>query len=46
MICDCGNELIMGSTLTQLGNELEYMECENCGVVDVNGIDMKEVKND
>ena len=35
MICECGKELTIGSFLTKLGNEIEYMECEDCGVVGV-----------
>lgn len=44
MLCDCGNQnqLIIGTFVTQLGNEIEYMECEDCGVVEVNGTDIEK----
>lgn len=35
MICECGKELIIGSFITELGNEIEYTECLDCGVVEV-----------
>jgi len=35
MICDCGKKLRIGSFLTELGNEIEYEECEDCGVVNM-----------
>ena len=41
MICDCGKELISGAVLTPLGNEIDYMECEGCGLVEVNGMDVE-----
>lgn len=33
-------ELKIGSFITKLGNEIDYMECPKHGVVDVNGCDI------
>lgn len=33
--CECGKDLVIGSFLTKKGNEIEYEECEDCGVVEV-----------
>lgn len=33
MICEqCGKQLYCGSFITNYGNEIEYQECEDCGV--------------
>ena len=45
MICDCKKELIIGAVLTKLGNEIEYCECEDCGLVEVNGMDVEKEDN-
>ena len=33
--CDCGKQMIIGSFNTKLGNEIEYEECEDCGVQEI-----------
>jgi len=42
MLCNCNKQLTIGSMLTKLGNEIEYMECEDCGLVEINGIGVDE----
>ena len=42
MKCDCGRKLVLGSFITTLGNEIEYMECEKCEIVDVMGMDVED----
>lgn len=32
--CYCGKILFIGSFITEKGNEIEYEECEVCGIVD------------
>lgn len=44
MLCDCGKQLIIGVLLTKLGNDIEYTECESCGVVDVMGMDVEDAE--
>jgi len=44
MKCDCGKELHIGALLTKLGNEIEYCECEDCGLVEINGMDCEANK--
>ena len=34
-ICECGKELYIGRVLTKLGNEIEYEECKDCGIVEM-----------
>lgn len=41
MKCECGKDLGMGALLTKLGNEIEYMECQDCGLVEVCGLDIE-----
>ncbi len=42
MKCDnCKKDLHCGAVLTYKGNEIEYMECENCGLVEVMGQDVE-----
>lgn len=45
MICECTKQLHCGSVLTKAGNEIEYMECEACGIVDVMGIAINDTNN-
>lgn len=33
--CECGKDMIIGSCLTKSGNEIEYEECEDCGLMEV-----------
>ena len=40
MKCDCGKDLVIGNFLTKLGNEIEYMECKDCGLVEVNDMEV------
>ena len=36
MKCElCGSDLIIDSMLTKLGNEIEYSECTECGIIEV-----------
>ena len=42
MKCDCGKQLKIGTLLTELGNDIEYMECEDCGLVEVMGMDVEK----
>ncbi len=35
MRCNCGKQMDIGTFLTKLGNEIEYEECEDCGVIEV-----------
>jgi len=44
MKCDCGKELHMGALLTKYGNEIEYAECKDCGLVEINGMDCEANK--
>lgn len=36
MICECNKKIIIGRFITKLGNEIEYEECEDCGLIAVN----------
>lgn len=31
--------------LTKLGNEIDYSECEDCGIVELNGMDIEKNGN-
>ena len=43
MLCDnCGKELTNGTVYTKGGNELDYSECADCGVVEVLGMDVEK----
>ena len=34
MKCDsCERDLVFGSFITKCGNEIEYTECEECGMI-------------
>lgn len=33
MKCECGKDLICQTILTKLGNDIDLMECEVCGIV-------------
>lgn len=41
-ICEkCNGEKVNGSVLTQLGNEITYLEC-NCGLKEVEGMEVEQ----
>ncbi len=41
MKCECGKDLESGVLLTKLGNDIEYTECKDCGIVELNGLDVE-----
>ena len=44
MLCDCGKELKSGAVLTEGGNMIDYAECEDCGIVEVMGMDVEDME--
>jgi hypothetical protein len=41
MLCYCGKELKCGAVLTEEGNKIDYSECEDCGIVEVMGMEVR-----
>ncbi len=40
MICEtCGQQTYCGAVLTKYGNEIEYEECEKCGLIHIEDIE-------
>ena len=41
MLCDkCRTQLKCGAVMTDGGNEIDYSECDECGIVEVMGMDV------
>lgn len=43
MKCECGETLYEGAVLTHYNNEIDYAECEACGIREIMG---KEVDDE